>query len=75
MREWNFAVPEPTLDERFLEFRQSVDLEIARARHDTIAEVAGAFSRMRSAANESEWTAAVAESEKRFEDIRKRLNW
>jgi hypothetical protein len=67
MREWNFAVVEPTLDERFRELRQSVDLEIARARRDVIAEVAGAVSQMRSAANRSEWSAVVAESSKRFE--------
>jgi hypothetical protein len=60
-------VVEPTLDERFIELRQSVDLEIARARRDVIAEIAGTVSRMRSAANPSEWTAALAESEQRFQ--------
>lgn len=58
---------EPTLDERFRELRQSVDLEIARARREMIAGLAQAVSQMRSAANESEWSAAVAESEKQFE--------
>lgn len=57
---------DPTLDERFLDLRQSVDLEIARARREVIAEVATAVSRMRSASNESEWSAAVADSESRF---------
>jgi hypothetical protein len=66
VREWDFAVPEPTLDERFFQLRQFVDLEVARARRDAIAEVAGAVFRMRAASNESEWRAAVAESEKQF---------
>jgi hypothetical protein len=68
VREWDFAVPDPTLDERFRELRQSVDRDIAQARRDVIAEVAGALSRMRSASNEIEWNAAVAESEGRFPD-------
>jgi hypothetical protein len=59
-------VPDPTLDERFFELRQSVDLEIARAKREVIGAVAAAVSRMRCAANESEWSAAVAESEQRF---------
>jgi hypothetical protein len=68
VREWNFAVPHTALDERFTELRQSVDLEIARARREVIAEVARAVSRMRSAANPAEWSAVVAESEQKFED-------
>jgi hypothetical protein len=67
VREWDLAVPDPTLDERFIELRQSVDLEIARARREVIAAVAGAVSQMRSASNESEWSTAVTESEQRFE--------
>ncbi len=59
-------MPDPILDESFTELRHAVDLEIARARREVIAAVAGAVSRMRSAANESEWSAAVAESEQRF---------
>ncbi len=59
-------MPEPTLDERFFQLRQFVDLEVARARRDAIAEVAGAVSRMRTASNESEWRNAVAESETRL---------
>jgi hypothetical protein len=55
------------LDERFLDLRQSVDLEIARARREAIAAIAQAFSRMRGASNESQWNAAVAESERAFE--------
>jgi hypothetical protein len=66
VREWNFDVPDPTLDDRFLDLRQSVDREIARARRDLIAELAGAVSQMRAASNQSEWSAAVAESEARF---------
>ena len=67
MREWDFAVPEPTLDERFLDLRRSVDREIADARRQAIAQIARAFDRLRSAANESEWRAAFAEAEKTFE--------
>jgi hypothetical protein len=67
VREWNFAVPDTILDARFLELRQSVDLEIARARREVIAEVGRAVSRMRTAANPSEWSEAVAESEQKFE--------
>jgi hypothetical protein len=71
VREWSFVVPDlipdPTLDERFLELRRCVDLETARARREAIAEVARAVSRLRSAATQFDWSAAVAESEKQFE--------
>ncbi|HLH38634.1 MAG TPA: hypothetical protein VKX39_05755 [Bryobacteraceae bacterium] len=61
MRKCTFAVQE-TLDERFSQLRQAVDVEIARARRDAVAELARAMARMRAASNESEWTAAVLES-------------
>lgn len=66
MRQYSFEVPEPTLDERFSELRRSVDGEIARARREAIAELACAVARMRSASNESEWSAAVLESGRPF---------
>ena len=59
-------MPEPTLDERFLEFRRSVDREIAAARHQAIAEIARVFARMRSAGSEAEWSAAVSDAEAKF---------
>ena len=68
MGEWNIAVPEPSLDERFLEFRRSVDREIAGARREAIAEIARAFARMRDASNEAEWRAAAFESQRNFEE-------
>ncbi len=67
MREWEFAVSEPTLDERFLDLRRSVDREIARARRDAIAEVTRALTRMRAASNEAEWSAAVTQARTVFE--------
>jgi hypothetical protein len=67
VREWDFAVPEPTLDERILELRRSVDREIAGARRQAIAEMGAAFARMRCASNEPEWNAAVAQAQKSFE--------
>lgn len=57
---------EPTLDERFNELRRSVDSEITRARKDLIEQFTKALSRMRTAANEAEWNAAVVESGKAF---------
>ena len=62
MRKYNLAVIESTLDERFLELRRSVEAEIARARQELIAELSLAVSRMRTASNEAEWSAAVVES-------------
>lgn len=59
-------MPEPTLDERFLELRRSVDREIAAARSEAIAEMARAFARMRCASTEPEWAAAVAQAEISF---------
>jgi len=55
-------VPEPTLDERFLELRRSVDREIAGARREAVAEIAHAFTRMRQASTQAEWEAVVAQS-------------
>jgi hypothetical protein len=59
-------VSESNLDERFTELRRSVDAEIARARRDVIDELARAVARMRSAANESEWSAAVLNAGRAF---------
>ena len=60
-------MPEPTLDERFLELRRSIDREIDAARRAAIAELAHSLARMRAAATEPEWRAAVAHAEKNFE--------
>ncbi len=51
-----------TLDERFSQLRQAVDAEIARARREAVAELAGAVARMRAASSESEWAEAVLQS-------------
>jgi hypothetical protein len=59
-------VPEPTLDERFLELRRSVDREIACARNEAIAEIAHAFARMRRASNPAEWSAAVEQAKEKL---------
>ena len=59
-------VADPTLDERFLELRRSVDCEIARAQRDVIEELAWAVSRMCSARDPVEWSAAVEESKLLF---------
>jgi len=60
-------VSEPTLDERFLELRRSVDREIARARRDAIADIARALTCMRGASNEPEWNAAISQARSVFE--------
>ena len=57
---------EPTLDERFLELRRSVDREIADARRQAVAEIARALARMRAASSEPEWSAAAAQARERF---------
>jgi hypothetical protein len=58
--------PETNLDELFNELRRSVEGEIARGRQDLIEHFTKALSRMRAAANEREWNAAVVESGKAF---------
>jgi hypothetical protein len=62
------AVSSSNLDERFLELRRSVDAEIARARREVIDELSRAVSKMRSAANEPEWNAAVLDAGRAFSD-------
>jgi len=59
-------VPEATLDERFADLRRLVDQEIAQARREVIDRLARAVARMRSASNESEWSAAVLEAGRGF---------
>ena len=72
MRKWFFAVPESTvsnvsaLDERFSELRRLVDSEIARGREDVIQKMTRAVARMRAAAGEAEWHAAVLEAGRAF---------
>jgi hypothetical protein len=70
VRKWFSNVPEhsrePTLDDRFKELRQQVDLEISRARSEVIAELARSVSRMRSALNEAEWRDAVLDCGRAF---------
>jgi hypothetical protein len=54
------------LDERFNELRRSVEAEIARARQELIEQFTSGLSRMRSAANEAQWHAAVVDSGRAF---------
>jgi len=66
VRKCKLLVTEPTLDERFNELRRSVEGEIARAQRNLIEQFTQALSRMRAAANEPEWNAAVVESGQAF---------
>jgi hypothetical protein len=62
----NLPVDELTLDQRLTDLRHAVNVEIERARRELIGSFSGALAKMRSAANESEWNAAVMESGRAF---------
>jgi hypothetical protein len=61
-------VADSTLDQELVNLRQAVDREIARARREAIVGLNLAVSKMRGAANETEWRTAVDQAQHNFGD-------
>jgi hypothetical protein len=62
----SLEVAASTLDEHFTALRRAVDSELIRSRGQLLEELTRALHRLRTASNESEWNAAVAESTNAF---------